>query len=159
MFSPAGVAAGDYELDIGGCFSRGWELVKNNFWPTVGVSTLVFFIIAAFQQICGLFTNPIIQGMIREKQISSGGILIVVLISIVSAPVYLVFMAGLMKYFLNLIRGEPATVGDAFSGFGPMIGQLILLGLVMNVLVIIGYALSSSPAFFYRSRGSLPRHW
>ncbi len=148
VFSPVSVADGDYELDIGGCFSRGWELVKNNFWPTVGVSTLVFVIIAAFQQICGLFTSPIIQAMIREKQFSPGGILIVVLVSIVSAPVYLVLMAGLMKYFLNLIRGEQATIGDAFSGFGPMIGQLILLGLVMNVLVIIGYALCIIPGIF-----------
>jgi hypothetical protein len=148
VFSPAGVVDGDYELDIGGCLSRSWELVKNNFWPTVGVSTLIFIIIAAFQQIAGLFTSPIIQGMIREKQISPGGILIVVLVNIVSAPVYMVLMAGLMKYFLNLIRGEPATVGDAFSGFGPMIGQLILLGLVMNVLVIIGFALCIIPGIF-----------
>ena len=148
VFSPANLAEGDYDLDIGACISRGWELVKNNFWPTVGVSTLIFFIIAAFQQLCGLFTNPIVQSMIREKQISPGGILIVVLVSIVSAPVYLVFMAGLMKYFLNLIRGEPATVGDAFSGFGPMIGQLIVLGLVMNVLVIVGYVLCIIPGIF-----------
>src|ERR1017187_5201898 len=29
--SAAGFAEGDYELDIGGCFSRSWELVKSNF--------------------------------------------------------------------------------------------------------------------------------
>jgi uncharacterized membrane protein len=148
VFSPAGFADGDYELDIGGCVSRSWELVKNNFWSTVGVSTLIIVILVAFQQIAGLFTSPIIQGMIREKQISPGGVLIVVLVSIVSTPVYMVLMAGLMKYFLKLIRGEPATVGDAFSGFGPMIGQLILLGLVMNVLVLIGYALCIIPGIF-----------
>ena len=64
------------------------------------------------------------------------------------APVYVVLMAGLMKYFLNLIRGEPATIGDAFAGFGPMIGQLILLGLVMNLLVLIGFALCVIPGIF-----------
>jgi hypothetical protein len=148
VFSPAGLKEGDYELDIGSCFSRSWELVKNNFWPTVGVSTLIFVIIAAFQQICGLFTSPIIQGMIREKQISPGGILIVVLVSILSAPIYMVLMSGLMVYFLKLIRGEPASVGDAFSGFGPMIGQLVLLGLVTNVLALIGYALCIIPGLF-----------
>src|SRR5271169_3678122 len=29
---------GDYELDIGSCISRGWELVKKNFWPVIGTN-------------------------------------------------------------------------------------------------------------------------
>jgi len=148
VFSSASLAEGDYELDIGGCLSRSWELVKANFWPVVGVSTLVFVIIGAFQQILGLITNPIIQGMIRQHEFSPGGLLIVILVSVVSAPIYMILMAALMKYFLNLIRGESATVGDAFSGFGPMTGQLILLGLVMNLLVIIGFALCLIPGIF-----------
>jgi hypothetical protein len=139
---------GDYELDIGSCFSRGWELVKSNFWPAVGVSTLITFIIMAFSQITGLFTGPIIQGMIRQHVFSPGGIFILVLVNVLSAPVYVVLMAGLTKYFLKLIRGEPATIGDAFSGFGPAIGQLVLLGLVTNLLALIGYALCIIPGIF-----------
>ena len=146
--SAAGFAAGDYELDIGGCFSRGWELVKSNFWPAVGVSTLITFIIMAFSQITGLFTGPIIQGMIRQHVFSPGGIFILVLVNVLSAPVYVVLMAGLMKYFLKLVRGEQATIGDAFAGFGPMIGQLVLLGLVTNLLALIGYALCIIPGIF-----------
>ena len=144
----ANLAEGDYELDIGSCFSRSWELVKNNFWPVIGVSTLVFFIIMAFNQITELFTGPIIQGMIRQHVFSPGGIFIVVLVSILGAPVYVVLMAGLMKYFLKLIRGEPTAIGDAFAGFGPMTGQLILLGLVMNLLVLIGFVLCIIPGIF-----------
>jgi hypothetical protein len=147
-FSASPLAEGDYELDIGGCLSRGWELVKANFWPSVGVSTLITFIIIAFQQIAGLITSPIIQGMILKRQFSPGGTFIVVLVSILSAPIYVVLMAGLMKYFLKLIRGEPAAIGDAFSGFGPSIGQLVLLGLVTNLLVLIGYALCIIPGIF-----------
>jgi uncharacterized membrane protein len=146
--SAAGLAEGDYELDIGGCFSRSWELVKSNFWPVIGVNALIFFILIGFNQITGLFTGPIIQGMIRQHAVSPGGIFIVVLVSIVSAPVYMVLMAGLMMYFLKLIRGEPATIGDAFAGFGPMIGQLVLLGLVTNLLALIGYALCIIPGIF-----------
>jgi hypothetical protein len=148
VFSPTGVAEGDYELDIGGCFSRSWELVKGNFWPVIGASTLVFFIIMAFNQITGLFTRPTIQAMINQHQFSVGGILLILLVSILGAPVYVVLMAGLMKYFLNLIRGEPAAIGDAFAGFGPMTGQLILLGLVMNLLVLIGFVLCVIPGIF-----------
>jgi uncharacterized membrane protein len=144
----ASFGEGDYELDIGDCFSRSWELVKNKFWQVVGVSALIFFIIMAFNQITGLFTGPIVQAMIREHVFSTGGIIIIALVSILGAPVYLVLMAGLMKYFLMLIRGEPAGIGDAFAGFGPMIGQLILLGLVMNLLTLIGYALCVIPGIF-----------
>src|SRR5208282_2493462 len=54
----------DYELDIGGCISRGWELVKNNFWPVVGVTALVLVIIGAINQIFGLFTRAAINGII-----------------------------------------------------------------------------------------------
>jgi hypothetical protein len=146
--SPDDLTAGDYELDIGACISRGWELVKNNFWPAVGVSALIFILIIAFGQLIGLITNPIVQGMVRRQQFSPGGILIVVLANVLAAPVNIILMAGLMKYFLNLVRGESATVGDAFSGFGPMIGQLFLLGLVSNLLALIGYVLCIIPGIF-----------
>jgi GYF domain 2 len=140
--------AGDYELDIGGCFSSSWELVKTNFWPVVGVNALVFILIIAFNQLTGLVTRPAIDAMVRQHRVSPGAIALIVLVSVVAAPVYMILMAGLMKYFLKLIRGEPAAVGDAFAGFGPMIGQLFLLGLVSNLLVLIGYALCIIPGLF-----------
>src|SRR5262249_30832222 len=34
----------DYELDIGSCIVRGWELVKQNFGPVVGISLLILVI-------------------------------------------------------------------------------------------------------------------
>jgi hypothetical protein len=138
----------DYELDIGDCISKGWELVKKNFWPVVGVNALVLIIIVAINQFVGLFTRPIVNEMVFQHQFSSGGILILMLASILATPVYMVLMAGLMKYFLKLIRGEQAAVGNAFSGFGPMTVQLILLGLVLNVLVLVGYALCIIPGIF-----------
>ena len=138
----------DYELDIGGCISRGWELVKNNFWPVVGVNALVMLITVAINQMIGLFTRPVINAMIVQHEFSARGIFIFLMVTIISAPIYAIFMAGLFKYFLKMIRGENAQIGDAFSGFGPSIGQLILLGLVMNSLVIIGCALCLIPGVY-----------
>ncbi|MGA3163775.1 MAG: hypothetical protein ABSD77_06215 [Verrucomicrobiota bacterium] len=138
----------DYELDIGGCISRGWELVKNNFWPVVGITALIMLITAAINQVFGLFTRPIINAMIMEHRVSLRGILIIVLTVIVSCPIYAVFVAGLFKYYLKLIRGESAGIGDAFSGFGHSIGQLVLLSLVMNILMMIGYALCLIPGIY-----------
>jgi hypothetical protein len=146
--TPADLLERDYELDIGGCISRGWELVKKNFWPIVGITALVIVIIGAINQIVGLFTSPIVNAMITERRVSPGGILIILLTTIVSCPIYTIFMAGLFKYYLKLIRGESAGIGDAFSGFGPSIGQLVLLSLVMNILTIIGYALCLVPGIY-----------
>lgn len=138
----------DYDLDIGGCIGRGWELVKNNFWPVVGVSALVMLITVVINQIIGLFTRPVINAMVVQHQFSARGIFIVLMVTIISAPIYAIFMAGLFKYFLKMIREENAQIGDAFSGFGPSIGQLILLGLVMHSLVMIGCVLCLIPGVY-----------
>ena len=37
----------DYELDLGGCFSRGWELLKNNF-GLLFVAVLIYNLIEGF---------------------------------------------------------------------------------------------------------------
>jgi hypothetical protein len=144
----AGWQERDYELDIGGCISRGWELVKNNFWPVVGVNTLVMIVLIVINQFFGLFTHSAINSMIVLRQVSAGAIATVFLVSVISAPLYSVLSAGLFKYYLNLIRGEGASVGDAFSGFGPSIGQLLLLGLVQFILVMAGYIFCIIPGIY-----------
>jgi hypothetical protein len=146
--TPTDLLGRDYQLDIGGCIRGGWELVKKNFWPIVGITALIMLITVGINQVFGLFTRPAVNAIITEHRVSPGGILIIVLTTIVSAPVYAVFMAGLFKYYLKLIRGEGAGIGDAFSGFGPSIGQLVLLGLVMNILTIIGYILCLIPGIY-----------
>jgi uncharacterized membrane protein len=144
----AGWAERDYELDIGHCISRGWELVKNNFWPTVGTTTLVLLLMGAINQVFGLFSHSAINGMIVQHQFSPVGIFVVVLVTIISAPVYTIFTAGLFRFYLKLIRGEKAAIGDAFSGFGPQLGQLTLLSLVQIVLLLVGYLLCVIPGIY-----------
>jgi hypothetical protein len=147
---PAGAvnATDDYELDLGDCITRAWGLLKSDFWPIVGCSTLVLIALAGINQLFGLITNPIINEMVTSRNFSVHGILIVVGVTIVSAPVSTIFMAGLFKYYLKLIRGETAGVGDAFSGFGPQTGQLILLSLVQMTLVLVGYAFCVVPGIY-----------
>jgi hypothetical protein len=138
----------DYNLDLGDCISRGWELVKNNFWPVVGTTTLVLFAIFLVNQFFGLFTRSAVNDMIVQHRVSPRGIFIIVVVMIVSAPVYTVFSAGLFKYYLKQIRGETAGVGDAFSGFGPHLGQLIMLSLVQIIFVFLGYMLCVIPGIY-----------
>jgi uncharacterized membrane protein len=138
----------DYDLDIGDCIRRGWEMVKNNFWPIVGVNALVLIVMVVINQIFGAFTGPAINNMVVRHQFSSVAIFEVILTTVISAPIYAVLTAGLYKYYLKMIRGENAGIADAFSGFGPMTGQLILAGLVVNILSMIGYIFCLLPGIY-----------
>ncbi len=146
---PAEVILGrDYDLDIGNCISRSWELVKKHFGPIVGISFLVLLIIGVVNQMFGLVTRPVIREMITERRISLRGVAIILATSVLSTPVYVVFIAGLFKYYLKLIRRESAGIADAFSGLSSAPGQLVLLGLAMTFLSLIGYCFCVLPGIY-----------
>src|SRR5258708_6404513 len=143
-----GVLERDYDLDIGSCIGRGWELVKNNFWPVVGISLLVLFAAGAVNQIIGLISRPAMQAMIERREFSPSAVLLVMLTSILSMPVETLFNGGLFRYYLKLIRGETADVGDAFSGFNLAFGPLLLLGFVRGLLTLLGILLCVVPGIY-----------
>jgi hypothetical protein len=138
----------DYELDIGGCIVRSWELLKQNFWPVVGISLLIFAVSGIINQIIGLASGPALRGAILRRHISPGGLSVIIGTSVLGSPVYTVLMGGLFKYYLKLIRAEGPTIADAFAGFSPTAGQLILLGLVNGLLTTIGYLLCVIPGVY-----------
>ena len=108
MFAQA-ILAGDYTLDIGSCLSRGWALVRSDFWPVVGVTALILLLRSA--------ADSALVGVV------AGGPL----------------MGGLCLYFLKKIRGEPASVGTAFSGFSIAFLPLFLASLVKTLLTAAGF--------------------
>jgi tRNA A-37 threonylcarbamoyl transferase component Bud32 len=108
----------DYTLDIGGCLHRGWALVRGNFWPVVGVTVLILLL-----RLAAFFA---LIGIV------------------VSGPL----MGGLCLYFLKKIRGEPAGVGTAFSGFSRAFLPLFLASLVMAVLTTAGFFCLMLPGIY-----------
>jgi len=106
QFAQAGT--GDYELDIGGCIGRGWQLMKNNFGLLVG-ATVVYGLIQF--------------GISMLGKIPKLGV-VVTLCNVVflSGPL----MAGFYFLFLKTIRGHGGEVGDLFSGFSNNYLQLVL---------------------------------
>jgi hypothetical protein len=138
----------DYSLDIGYCITRAWGLLKDNFWPVVGISLLILVISAVINQILGLVSGPAVRAIILQHRVSPGGILVILGTSIVGSPIYTLLMGGLFKYYLKLIRAEAPAIGDAFSGFGPLTGQLLLLGLVNGFLTTLGYLLCVIPGLY-----------
>jgi hypothetical protein len=108
------VLSREFSVDIGHCVSRGWQLVMDNFWLTVGTSFLVMLAMQA-------------SGMIPFLGLCIG--------LVVNGPL----MGGLYAFFLKLIRGEPATVGDGFAGFSKSFGSLLAVFILMCLLVYVGF--------------------
>jgi hypothetical protein len=146
--SPDEILARDYDLDIGGCITRSWQVLREHFWPVVGISFLALLLIGAADQVIGLISKPAMDDLLREHKISVGGMVIIFATSLVSTVLSTIMMGGLMKYYLKLLRGEAATIGDAFSGFSLAAGPLALLGLVTGLLTFIGYALCLLPGVY-----------
>jgi hypothetical protein len=109
-------------LDISGCYERSWHLLKGNFWPLVGVTTLVL----AIQSLLG----------VNHVGLFAGGLL------------GGVFSGGQYYYVLKKIRGKPTTVGDAFAGFSRAFVPLVLAGVVMTLLICAGVILLILPGLY-----------
>jgi uncharacterized membrane protein len=105
----------DYELDIGGCISRGWELLKNNF-GLLFVGSLIYLLIEG--AIGGFGAIPLIGPLFSIANL------------IIAGPL----AGGVFYIFIRAIRSQPADVGDVFAGFRKAFLQLFLGYLVPALL-------------------------
>jgi len=102
------------ELRIGSCCARSWNLFMANVGLFLGACAIIFAIkaLTIFVPMAGLaFT--VLHGVI---------------------------FGGLYLIFLKRMRGQPAAVGDVFSGFSSAFVKLLLVGLVSFILSYIGFA-------------------
>jgi GYF domain 2 len=116
-----------YEVDIGSCIGRAWELTKSNFWLVVGTTFLVLLASGAAGSIplIGYCTGPILQGPL---------------------------MGGLYWFYLKLARGQEAGVNDGFSGFSSQFMQLALTSVVTTLFMYIWMVPAFVSMFALRSR-------
>jgi hypothetical protein len=119
----AEIIARGYRIEVGRCIGRSWQLLKRHFWVAVGATALVVLLQAAINAV------PFV-----------GGVLGLVLNAVLSG--------GLYWFFLNLIRGRSATVGDAFAGFSLAFVPLMLTGIVSGVLTCLGLLLCILPGIY-----------
>ncbi len=113
-----GVLSRDYDIAIGSCISRGWNLFTGNLGIILG-GVIVFGLIqiglSIFQQI------PILGALV-----ALGNMIFL------AGP----FQAGLNYFFLKNIRGETVGIGDIFSGFQRNYSQIVLGNIVMALLIL-----------------------
>lgn len=125
---PAGSAPGLTEtlpapqIRIGHCLSRSWRLITAHFGVLFAATFLVWCIsvVMQFLPLVGM-----IYWLIRG-----------------------VLYGGLFLVFLRVIRGQPTSPSEAFSGFGPSFGQLMLVGIVASFLSWIGMFFCLLPGIY-----------
>jgi serine/threonine protein kinase len=127
------VLAQDYVLDVGSCLHRGWALVQSDFWPLVGVTTLIVLLFSAVSSL-GHVSHAI---RILRFNTSLLGVLL-------GGPL----IGGLYLCFLKKIRGERISVETAFSGFGNAFLQLVLAGFVAGLLTALGFLCLVVPGIY-----------
>jgi hypothetical protein len=118
----------DYELDIGGCISRGWNLFANNLGILVGSSVLWFVLTFIAVVLIGGVTGGIVNlvfptGMrftLAFQFIQSYALKVVM--ALILGPL----TGGIYYIFIQTMRNRPAGVGDLFIGFQKSFPQLFL---------------------------------
>jgi len=114
----------DYDLDLGGCFSRGWELYTKNF-GVLFVGPLIYMLIELFISFLGQI--PVIGPVF-----SLGNLIII-------GPL----MGGIYYQYILVNRGEPTAVGDIFAGFRRRFVHLMMFHLLLTALTLLCF----SPVF------------
>jgi len=112
---PPDILSRDYDLDIGGCISGGWDLLKNNFGVLFGGVAIYFLIVLG----CSLFAQIPIIGLLG----TAASI-------VITGPL----MGGVYYLFVQAIRRQPVSVGDVFAGFRKSFVQLFLGYIVIALL-------------------------
>ena len=101
------------------------------------------------------------EGMAAFKGNMGGAIVFFIVASIVlSIGAYIPFvfpavMAGFLYYYIKLGRGEPAAIGDLFSGFKRGYGQLLLLFLIIFPLIGLLSVLPGLSVMTFTSAGAI----
>ena len=110
-------------LDIGQCLSRGWRSLLENpglFFGAAGLLVVMRLAIGLIPFVGGI-ANWILYGALY------GGFYII---------------------FLKRLRGQPTGVGELFAGFSQNFPQLMLLGIVSQLLISIGMILCVIPGVY-----------
>jgi hypothetical protein len=128
----AALSERDYDLDMLGCITNGWGLVKNNF-GTLFVCFLVLALVGvAFFGMLGLIVSVIVPKHLMA--IAGFKVGFNLFLAAISALVMGPLTGGLYLVYLKTIRGLPTSAGEVFAGFQKSFSQLFL-GYLVVVLV------------------------
>ncbi|HSU53822.1 MAG TPA: GYF domain-containing protein [Candidatus Dormibacteraeota bacterium] len=115
------VLATGRRIEVGRCLSMGWQLLQENFGLLAGASVLYWLLgLTQFIPFLGI-AYWFIHGVLA---------------------------GGLYLVALKRIRGEPANVGEVFSGFSIAFLPLLLAGVVSYLLSFLGFCCCIIPGVY-----------
>jgi len=117
------VLAKNVTLDIGQCFRRGWTSLVENPGLFIGAAGLLVLMRLALALIpcAGDVANRILYGA---------------------------FYGGFYLIYLKRLRGQPTGLGELFAGFSRNFSQLMLAGIVSQLLIAIGVICCVIPGIY-----------
>jgi GYF domain 2 len=126
----------DYELDIGSCISRGWNLFTNNLGIIWGSSALLLVLLVIVIVLFSVISGAIGNTFSIEARVSPAFLIIQscvgnIVMSLVIGPL----LGGLYYVFLQTIRGQPPGVSALFIGFQRAFLQLFLGNCVIALVI------------------------
>ena len=124
----------DYELDLGGCISRGWELTKANFGMLFVCILVLVGIRIAFSSILNV---TLVTSLTKMFHSAAAPVALGFLLVALNAPVMGPLVGGIYLIFLKTIRGETTGVGEIFAGFQKCWSQLFLGSLVVGLAGVL----------------------
>ncbi len=134
------ISARNYQLDIGSCLSRGWALVKSDFWPMVATTALIVVLLSVLAAASSnTYQSSENQGTHVNVNMGSG-----VVYMLVVGPLE----GGLAWYFLRKIRKLPADVKTPFSVFAFAFLDLFLAAFVCYLLTFFGFLFCLLPGIY-----------
>ncbi len=110
-------------IEIGECLRRGWRSLLDNPGLFFGAATLLVLMRLALGMI------PFVGG-------------------IANWILYGAFYGGFYLIVLKRLRGEPSGLGDLFAGFSQNFSQLMLVGIVSQLLTSVGMAVCVVPGIY-----------
>lgn len=115
---PGVLNEGDYELDVFGSISRGWEIFKNNLGTLVGAGVVYLALLIATYLAVSLVTRLLSGGSdpatLMSPAYQAANLMVqIFLVPLVQGPL----VAGFYFLILKVIREQPVGVGDLFAGF------------------------------------------
>src|SRR6266446_5837817 len=117
------VLAKNVTMEIGQCLSRGWRSLLENPGLFFGAAGLLVVLRLAL----GLI--PFVGG-------------------IANWILYGAMYGGFYLIFLKRLRGQPTGLGELFAGFSQNFSQLMLVGIVSQLLISIGMVVCAIPGIY-----------
>ncbi|HOF71624.1 MAG TPA: GYF domain-containing protein [Verrucomicrobiota bacterium] len=126
---PEDIFARDYDLDIGGCLGRAWELLKGNFALVAGGVAVYLFSQIAISGLA-LLCPILFSRLTHTPFVEIAGNLVSL---VIAGPL----TGGVFYFLLKNIRRQPTGISDVFAGFRRAFGQLLLGYVVMIILIYL----------------------